>query len=133
MTTPGSTNPIPHLWFVITEPDPQSDSCVIVSLTTLRNDKDQTVTLSPSDHPFISHPSVVHYHGALIVNVSAIRKLLAGNTIQQHEACTAKTLKLIQEGVSASEFTPKKIESYCKLAWQAAKRQESSIGTQPFA
>lgn len=49
----------PHLWIVTTAPDPLSKRCAIVSVTTLRNSKDQTVTLRVGDHPFIRHDSTI--------------------------------------------------------------------------
>jgi hypothetical protein len=67
MLTPGSGNRIPHLWFIITDPDPVNHLCATVSLTTLKANKDQSVVLGPLDHSFINRASVVHYIGSLIV------------------------------------------------------------------
>jgi hypothetical protein len=117
MQTPGSGNPIPHLWFVITEPDPTSHLCGIVSLTSLKAGKDQTVTLGPSDHSYISHPSVIHYAGSKIVDVRKLKALIDAGTIQQHDDCDAVVLKLIQSGVSASPYSAKKFIQFCKEAW----------------
>ena len=117
MNTPGSANPIPHLWFVITDPEPATHLCAVVSLTTLRGDKDQTVVLGPSDHPYISRPSVIHYIGALIVIETRLAALVAARTVQRHVSCSAETLKLIQQGISASPYTPKKVVNFCKQSW----------------
>jgi hypothetical protein len=117
MKTPGSANPIPHLWFVITEPDPATNLCAVVSLTTLRGDKDQTVVLGPSDHTYISRSSVIHYIGALIVNEARLSALLAAGTIQMHDCCPSETLKLVQQGISGSPHTPRKVIEFCKQAW----------------
>jgi hypothetical protein len=116
MQTPGSGNPISHLWFVITEPD-ENGFCVIVSLTTLRYAKDQTVTLVPGDHPYISHASIILYAKPLIVEAQKLKTLIAAGTIQRHDDCTDALLKLIQQGVSASPFTPKKVIEFCRRAW----------------
>src|ERR1017187_7893408 len=51
MPAPGGVA-TPHLWIVVTQPDPQTHLCAIVSVTTLRNSKDQTVILRLGDHPF---------------------------------------------------------------------------------
>jgi hypothetical protein len=117
MQTPGSGNPIPHLWFIITEANSETSQCAIVSLTTLRGDKDQTVVLGRSDHSFISHPSVVHYTGARIVDMRLLVSLVAAKTIQQHRSCSPGILKLIQQGVSGSPFTPRKVVDFCRQAW----------------
>lgn len=70
MPAPGG--PVtPHLWIVVTQPDPQTHLCAVVSVTTLRNSKDQTIILRPGDHPFIRDCSGV---GA------KARDLLAGHS-----------------------------------------------------
>jgi len=51
MPAPGG-RATPHLWIVITTPDAVTRQCAIVSVTTLRNSKDQTIILRPGDHPF---------------------------------------------------------------------------------
>jgi len=42
MPAPGGAA-TPHLWIIITQPDPITHECAIVSVTTLRNSKDQTI------------------------------------------------------------------------------------------
>ena len=103
----GGPQSIPHLWFVITEPQPDEGLCVIVSLTTLRHDRDQTMLLNVGDHPFIRHASIVLYSDAQI----------AAGTIAQLEACSTRVLKLIQDGARQSPHTPKKILTFCRNAW----------------
>jgi hypothetical protein len=67
MPAPGG--PVtPHLWIVVTPPAPRTHLCAVVSVTTLRNSKDQTIILRPGDHPFIRHDSTVFYSDAMIVN-----------------------------------------------------------------
>jgi hypothetical protein len=117
MRTPGSANPIEHLWFVITEPDVTTHHCAMVNLTTLRGDKDQTVVLGIADHDYISHPSVVHYIGARIVDARQIRQSGSAGVLRMHQPCSIRTLRLIPAGVSASPFTPKKVIEFCRRAW----------------
>ena len=71
MPAPG-IGPTPHLWVVITDPDDDDGRCVIVSVTTLRHGVDQTVFLSPGDHPFIRHRSVIYYIDARMVSAQKI-------------------------------------------------------------
>lgn len=118
MLTPGSSNPIPHLWFIISEPNPVSHLCAIVSLTTLRGSKDQTVILGSRDHSFISHPSAVHYIGAMLVDMRRLNALVSAGAVQRHDSCSSATLKLVQQGVMASPFTPRKVVEFCKQAWR---------------
>src|ERR1035438_10358093 len=51
----------PHLWIIATEPVTDTQLCVIVNVTTLRNSRDQTVMLRKGDHPFITHDSAIFY------------------------------------------------------------------------
>src|SRR2546421_8813104 len=70
MPAPGG-QVTPHLWIVITQPDPQTHECAIVSVTTLRNSKDQTVILRVGDHCFIRHDSTIFYGDAMLWSASA--------------------------------------------------------------
>jgi hypothetical protein len=116
MPAPGGTA-IPHLWIVVTEPDPENSLAVIVGVTTLRRGADQTVILRRGDHPFLRHDSVVFYGDAQTADVGKMKKNIAAGTILRQQPCSRELLKLIQDGLLASEFTPQKIVRYCKRAW----------------
>jgi hypothetical protein len=45
MPAPGISTRTPHLWIVVTDPTPEENTVVIVSLTTLRKQAEQTVVL----------------------------------------------------------------------------------------
>lgn len=109
-------NPIPHLWFIVTDPDPATRLCAMVSLTTLKNDKDQTVVLHPSEHPFMTQTSSVFFSGAIVVDVQKIEARVAEGKVKPHRSCSPKLLKLLQQGMTASPFTPKKVVAFCKEA-----------------
>jgi len=76
MPAPGG-RATPHLWIVVTTPDPATRECAIVSVTTLRNSKDQTIILRPGDHPFIRHDSTIFYGDGMIVDVRNLERDLA--------------------------------------------------------
>jgi hypothetical protein len=116
-------NPIPHLWFVVTEPDPATHLCAMVGLTTLKDDKDQTVLLNPSEHPFVTQTSAVYFSGALIVDVREIETRIAEGKVKPHKCCSSSLLKLIQQGMTSSPFTPKKVVTFCKQVAQARALQ----------
>ncbi len=117
MPAPGGMA-IPHLWILITRPDPETHLCAIVSLTTLRNSKDQTVILRPGDHPFIRHDSTIFYGDALIVDVRRLEAEIAAGLALVRERCPSEIVKLIQDGVSASPFTRPKILHFCRAQWE---------------
>jgi len=101
--------PCPHLWVLITDPQPQTALGIIISITTLRNRQDQTVIVGPSDHPYLQHPSVVFYGDSRIVDTRAIERAVLEGTVQSQERCSPNLLSLLQGGVLASPHTPKKI------------------------
>lgn len=114
---PGSPTP-PHLWIVLTEPDPHTFECVIVSVTTLRYGEDQTVILQRGDNSFIRHQSVVYYADAQIVNARRLEACVVAGAAQRHEECSADILKLVQDGVLASPFTPNKVHDFAQARLQ---------------
>ena len=116
MTGPGGFGKA-HLWIAVTDPQPGGAQIVIVNLTTLRFDRDQTVILQPGDHPFITHQTVVLYGDSRIVDGQRIDALLRDGTALAHKSCPAQTLKLIQQGVLSSPYTPRKIIAFCREAW----------------
>lgn len=113
MPAPGGVA-TPHLWIVVTQPDPQTHLCAIVSVTTLRNSKDQTVILRPGDHPFIRHDSTIFYGDAMIVDALRLESEIAAGLALVREACSKAILKLLQDGVVASPFTRPKILRFCR-------------------
>src|ERR1035437_1558939 len=104
MPAPGGAV-TPHLWIVVTQPDPQTHLCAIVSVTTLRNSKDQTVILRPGDHPFIRHDSSIFYGDAMIGDALRLESEIAAGLALVRERCSKPTLKLLQAVVVASPFT----------------------------
>jgi len=109
-----------HLWILVTDACEGSAEAVIVSLTTLRLDRDQTVILQRGDHPFITHQTAVLYSDARIVDVSHIDAMIHHGTAVAHEPCSGLTLELVQDGLLQSPFTARKVISFCKRAWRKA-------------
>lgn len=100
--------PTPHLWILAAGPDADG-RIVLVSVTTLRRGKDQTVVLQPGDHPFVKHASCVFYQDAIIAYASRLEEWISGELATPSDSCSAELLTLVRDGFSASEFTPKKV------------------------
>jgi hypothetical protein len=56
-----------HITIVLNDPKGDPPSVVVVNLTSWTRRKEQTVILTPADHPEITKDSVVFYTGAAIV------------------------------------------------------------------
>jgi hypothetical protein len=106
---PGSGDETPHLWIVVTEPDPL---CVIVCLSTLRFNKDQTVLLRAGEHSFVRRDTAVLYMYAEIVDADHLRRQVADGRAVSHDPCTVDVLRLIQDGILASPLTPRKVQNF---------------------
>ncbi len=111
-----------HLWFVITGECELSGRCAIVSLTTLREGKDQTMVLDVGDHPFIKHPSIILYQDARLISMQRLDLWVAKQKIRTHKPCSAQMLRLIQDGLLGSDDTAGDVEDFCRRLWKSPKR-----------
>lgn len=103
---------IPHLWVILTEPEPGTGRAVIVNLTTKRPHSDVTVVLQPGDHPFVQHETVVNYSDARMVETRRLEAAILSGLCRRHQSLDARILKRIQDGLLKSPFTPNKIKTY---------------------
>jgi len=105
----GTGDEIPHLWIVVTEPDPL---CVIVCPSSLRYGKDQTVLLRAGDHPFVRKDTCVLYAYSEIVDADYLREQVSAGRAKRHTPCSESILGLVQAGILASPFTPRKVQQF---------------------
>jgi hypothetical protein len=112
MPAPGISNRPPHLWIVVTDPTQEEYRVIIVSLTTLREQADQTVVLRKGEHPFIRWDSSVFYNDCRLVDARDLDAKVRAKQIKLHDPCSATMLKNIQDGLLASELTPHKVETF---------------------
>lgn len=111
---PKPGHDVSHLWVLVLSSDPVTMETVIVNMTTQRSHSDSTLVLLVGEHPFVRHPSVVHYEDARIVDGRAIEAALLAGTFPALSDCSAALLKRIQEGLLNSPFTPGKVKTYVR-------------------
>ena len=102
-----------HLWVIATEPN-KDGQFAIVSLTSLKGNKDQTVVLRDGEHPFIKHDTCVHYSATDIIDSTMLEAQLACGEARLHHNLSADLLKLVQDGFLASTFTKYRIIDFVK-------------------
>lgn len=112
MPAPGISDRTPHLWVVVTDPPQGENTVIIVSLTTLRNQAEQTVVLRKGEHPFIRWDSCVFYNDSRLVDVRELDRKVRAGQVKLHDPCSATMLKNIQDGLLASELTPRKVGNF---------------------
>lgn len=96
-----------HLWIVAATS--KAGECLLVNLTTLRHNIDQTVVVRAGEHPFITRPSAVFYAGARICRTAALLEAQRDGRATPHGRLERKLLELILEGFRASPHTPRKV------------------------
>jgi hypothetical protein len=104
----------PHLWFVLTDPEGQPETVVVVMMVTAKKHTDTTVLLQPGDHPFVKHESSVHYSSAKWFRVSALTKAMQNGRCHLKETMSPKLLARVRKGLLESAYTIHAVSDYCK-------------------
>lgn len=99
-----------HLWVIITEPFGSPEQVIIVNLTTKRSHSDTTVILSPGDHSFIKHETVINYNDARIKNSDDIKLRVHERFFEPRESFRDGVILVIQQGLIDSPRTPRDIK-----------------------
>ena len=99
-----------HLWVIITEPFGSPEQVVIVSLTSKKPHSDTTVVLSPKDHSFIKHETVISYADARIVRCEYIKRRVQERDIEPRDGFRDSVIQVIQQGLLDSPRTPRDIK-----------------------
>ncbi len=103
-----------HLWVVIAELSGSPDQVLVVSLTTKRTDSDTTVILQSGDHDFIKHDTVVNYTDSRIFNKNDLIDRIDKRDFKPDKPFTADKLKIIQQGLLDSAYTPQNMKAFYK-------------------
>jgi hypothetical protein len=104
----------PHLWIILTDPDGKPPEVVAVMLRTVTSFTDQTLVLQPGEHPFVKHPTSVHYSTTRRFRVAAILTAIQSGRCHLREDATADLLQRAQAGLIASPFTVNAIREHCR-------------------
>jgi hypothetical protein len=105
----------PHLWFILTDPGGNPPRVVAVMLRTAQRFTDDTVVLHPGDHPFVRHPSSIHYSTARWLTVDAIARAFHDGRCSLQQDMSADLLTRARKGLMRSPFTVNAIRQYCHL------------------
>jgi hypothetical protein len=103
-----------HLWFVLTDPDPDRNSIVLVMLVTVKTHTDRTLHLDVGDHPFVRHESAVDFGTAKYVPAVRLQDGLASGRATLAEDMSADLLTRVRAGLLASARTPNDVADYCR-------------------
>jgi len=112
--TDSGAGPYYHLFVVLTDPDPENGRVVAVMLMTATKNTDGTVILQIGDHPFIKHPTAVHFSTAKYYQAAKIEQAFAKGICRQRDRIADEVLTKIRAGLLASPYTVNAIRAYCR-------------------
>ena len=104
----------PHLWLILTDPDPESDQIVAVMVVTTRPHTDKTVTLSVGEHPFVKHDSSLDYGGTKRFQIARLNAAVRGGRCELSQNLSPTLLAKVRAGLLASPRTPHHMIDYCR-------------------
>jgi hypothetical protein len=106
---PG-TSRISHLWILISDPT-QSPECILVNLTSWREDKDPSCVLEAGDHSFIQHRTCVNFAAAKRVPIAWLEAAVQKGSAIPHQPAHA-VLDRILEAIPNSRSIPLAIAQF---------------------
>ena len=112
LVLPSPNFETPHLWILVTDPVGEPPQTIIVAVSTKRFYKDNTIVLSPSDHSWVRHESVISYDHALIPEVRHLNEAVRRRIGELRKPCTPDLLRRVQDGLLSSPRTPKRVKKF---------------------
>ena len=106
------SEPIEHIWVLITKPNPLNKTSIWVNVTTARSWSDRTTVLRIGDHPTVDREAVVYYRGAKRVDLVKLEYDLQSGQARRTSRCPDTLLARIQTGILASRLTPKETQGW---------------------
>lgn len=104
---------VPHLWIVLTDPDPKTDKVAAVMVVSQKTTTDKTVTLDIGDHPFIVHKSNLDYGGATLYDVERLEHEIRTVDRALREDLAVDLFETVRMGVFTSSHTIHWMKEYC--------------------
>lgn len=109
-----------HLWVIASDPDSEG-RFLVVSLTSLKGSKDQTVILHGGEHPFLKWATCAYYQQSDIMTVAKLEQLIAAGSAKLREPLADDKTALVLDGFMASDFTKKRVLEFAR-AYRARSR-----------
>lgn len=90
-----------HL-FIIIAIETNSESALLVNITSPKIGCDNTCCINIGDHPFVTHISVINYADSRITPIANLEYCLQNNIFKKHVPASGPLLKKIQDGALKS-------------------------------
>lgn len=103
-----------HLCVVVAELPGPPVQVVFVSLTSKKIDSDTTVILQSGDHSFIKKDTVISYSDTRQITKDVLIDRIKQKYFGTNDVFDEDKLKIIQDGLLKSPYTPNGIKNQCK-------------------
>ena len=103
-----------HLWIIATNPNPEGEVAV-VSFTSLRGAKDQTVIVRAREHDFVRWDTCVCYQLAEVTTTTAIKSKIDSGLAEMKSDVSAELLEEVLVGFTASDMTKNRVREFVRL------------------
>jgi len=87
-----------HLWFVVSNPDPETNRVLAFNLTDVKNYPSSRCILDVGEHPQITIRSAVRYFSPKIWDVETLQKLIKNDTFEQFQNASEEVIQKIISG-----------------------------------
>lgn len=84
-----------HLWFIISNPDPETNRILAFNLTDFSNYPSSRCVLEAGEHPRITMRSSVRYFSPKIWDATILQKQIADGTFEQFQNASEEVIKKI--------------------------------------
>ncbi len=109
---------VPHLWIVLTNPDPVTKKALVVMVVSEKSTTDKTVTLRAGDHPFIRHNSNIDYGGARLFDVERLEEQIVSEDHALQQDLSETLFESVRKGIFESSRTINWIKDYCRTRFE---------------
>lgn len=103
-----------HLHIICTSEDTFGLTLVVPLCSLEAKTADRACLLHMGDHPFIKHPSFIHYAKSEILEVSSLQEALKRGDIIPQDDCDAQVFQLVLDGLALSTALRPKKSAYFK-------------------
>ncbi len=107
---------------IATEPD-SDGRFAVVSFTSLKGAKDQTVIIRAGEHPFVRWDTCAAYGLAEITAQRWLEQSLSEGRAELREDVSSQLLVLLVDGFLASEFTKERVREFVRKLRQGSRGQ----------
>jgi hypothetical protein len=93
-----------HLWVILSDPRKDAAKVLIVSVTTLTAETEQTCIIERGEHPWVTRRSCVSYRHAMIVSLDELYAGKDSGKLKVQQPMAPEVLKRIRESAARSDF-----------------------------